>query len=488
MKLLGRLRAIPVSYRVPFSVALLMVVISAAISERVLDRLSRTQESFLAGLVGSYLDGLSASVLPAVLRGDVWEVFDALDRSESSYAALSPIETVVTGIDGKVLAASDPKRIPTYADLPLHYLTRYGADPVTLDEKALTGFARRDLMYQGQEVGTIHAAFDVSHLFAERREILVTLLVTNGVLAGLFALGGFLLVRRMISPMRVLENHMRAAAHGSARPIPPSEFPSRDGEAASLFKGYNVLVHAERERADLAMQLAEEEKLASLGRLASGMAHEINNPLGGLFNAIDTLKTHGTTPGVRDTSISLIERGLQGIRDVVEAALATYRPERSARPLAPEDFDDVRLLMTPELRRRRQRLACSVDWGDGGAKSIEGGPVRQALLNLLLNASAATPEGGEIGLHACRTNEHLRIEIVDQGPGMPYDSIVMLTAPSPGSVVRAGLGLGLWMVRRMIDELGGSATVASRSEGGTAVLLVLPVRREETQDEQSHAA
>ena len=487
MSAMRRLRAIPISYRVPILVALLMVAISAVISERVLDRLSRTQESFLDGLAGSYLDGLTAAVLPAVLRGDVWEVFDALDRSQQSYQALSPIEAVVTGADGKVLAATDPTRIPSFSDLPDAYASRYGASAVTFDRRIDTGYAFRDLVHQGRKVGAIHTAFDASHIFAERREILVTLLVTNGTLAAIFALGGFLLVRRMIEPMRVLEDHMRAAANGVAEPIPARDFPARGGEAASLFNGYNALVHAERERANLAMQLAEEEKLASLGRLASGMAHEINNPLGGLFNAIDTLKTHGRTPGVRDTSIRLIERGLNGIREVVEAALATYRPERSARPLSADDLDDVRVLMKPELRRRRQRLDWQVDWPEGFAATIPGGPVRQAVLNLLLNASAATPQAGAIGLRIDRTADRLRIAVFDEGPGMPADSIAMLSDDDPGPAVRAGRGLGLWMVRRMVDACGGKATVEDRPPVGSIVTLVLPIR-EDAQHEHSHAA
>lgn len=482
-----RLRAIPVSYRVPILVALMMVAISAVISERVLDRLSRTQESFIDGLAGSYLDGLTAAVLPAVLRGDVWEVFDALDRSQKSYQALSPIEAVVTGADGKVLAATDPTRVPSFSELPEAYASRYGARTVTFDREADTGFAFRDLVYQGQKIGAIHTAFDASHIFAERREILATLLVTNGILAAIFSLGGFLLVRRMIEPMRVLEDHMRAAANGMAEPISARDFPPRGGEVASLFNGYNALVHAERERANFAMQLAEEEKLASLGRLASGMAHEINNPLGGLFNAIDTLKTHGRTPGVRDTSISLIERGLNGIREVVEAALATYRPERSGRPLSADDLEDVRVLMKPELRRRRQSLEWDVDWPAGFAASIPGGPVRQAVLNLLLNSSAATPEGGTIGLSVERTADQLRIAVFDEGPGMPRDSIAMLCDQDPGPAVRAGRGLGLWMVRRMVDACGGKAAVEARPSGGSVVTLILPVAKE-AQNERSHAA
>jgi signal transduction histidine kinase len=479
MNLLRRFRSIPVSYRVPVIVALLMVIISAAISERVLNRLSRTQESFLNGLAETYLDGLSSAVVPAVLRADVWEVFDALDRSSASYKSLAPIETVVTGTDGRVLAASDPKRIATYSELSADYLNRYGPDVVTIDEPKLTGSARRELVHQGQSIGTIHATFDVSHLFAERREILVTLLITNAVLASLFGLGGFLLVRQMIGPMRVLEDHMRSAAHGAAEPISPTEIPVGDSEVAGLFRGYNTLVHAERERANFAMQLAEEEKLSSLGRLASGMAHEINNPLGGLFNALDTLKTHGQTPGVRETSISLIERGLAGIRDVVEAALATYRPERSQRPLTSDDLDDVRLLLKPELRRKRQRLDWEVAWNGERELPIKGGPVRQAVLNLLLNASAATPVGGAVSMRAMRTENLLNIEIGDQGSGMPADIVGILVDHDPGPAVRAGRGLGLWMVRRVIDDLGGHARIEPKHDGGTAISLEIPFAREE---------
>lgn len=485
MTLAQRLRSIPVSYRVPVIVALLMVVISAVISERVLDRLSHTQKAYLDGLAETYLDGLSSAVVPAVLRQDVWEVYDALDRSSTSYEALSPIETVVTGADGRILAATDPTRMATFSRLPAGYLHRYGPGVVTIDEATLTGFAKRDLVYQGQSIGTIHATFDVSHLFAERREILVTLLVTNSVLAVLFSLGGFLVVRQMIAPMRILENHMRSAADGAAEPISLSQIPKGDSEVAGLFRGYNTLVQAERERANFAMQLAEEEKLSSLGRLASGMAHEINNPLGGLFNALDTLKKHGNTPGVRDTSISLIERGLAGIRDVVEAALATYRPERSQRPFSAEDLDDVRLLLKPELRRKRQRLDCEIVWDDLPELPLRGGPVRQAVLNLLLNASTVTPEGGVLSLKANSSGDRLNIEIGDQGPGIPPDIAGILVDSDPGPAVRAGRGLGLWMVRRVVDDLGGSTAISIREGGGTTVTLTIPFDREKS---KAHAA
>ncbi|VVS98128.1 HAMP domain-containing sensor histidine kinase [Rhizobium sp. EC-SD404] len=483
----ARLRAIPISYRVPLLVALLMMVISGVLSERVLDRLHRTQEASLEGLAGSYLDGLSGSLLPAVLRDDVWETFDVLDRAQSVYGALSPIETIVTTANGTILAASDPVHMPSFAQLPEEYLARYTGPVVTIDADANTGFARRELLHQGQTVGIIHASFDVSHIFAERREILATLFITNGLLAALFALGGFLIVRHMIAPTKILEDHMRAAADGLAAPIPHHQFPTHDGEVARLFRGYNALVQAEQDRAELAARLAEEEKLVSLGRLASGMAHEINNPLGGLFNAIDTLKTHGLRPGVRETSLSLVERGLEGIRDVVQAALTTYRPERAVRPLSPVDLEDIRLLMRPELRQRRQHLKWNVRWPAGSAAPVPAGPVRQAVLNLLLNASAATPERGQIELDADWSDDALKITVSDEGPGMPAALAAILTRAEPGANVRPGHGLGLWTIRRTLGACGGHLQVRTGQHGGTSIIVILPIR-ESARNDRSNAA
>jgi len=100
----------------------------------VLERLTKTQEQFLDGLAGLTWTGCLPRVA-AVLRGDVWEAFDALDRSASSYTALAPLETVVTGADGRVFAASDPPGSP-----PIHFFR-----PNMSTVRATAGHDGRDL-------------------------------------------------------------------------------------------------------------------------------------------------------------------------------------------------------------------------------------------------------------------------------------------------------------------------------------------------------
>ncbi|PVB60955.1 HAMP domain-containing sensor histidine kinase [Labrenzia sp. 011] len=476
-------RRLPSAIRVPVLVVVLMVIISAVISERVLDQLSKTQATYLQGLASAYLDGLVASVTPSVLREDSWEIFDSIERLRPTTDDILPSETVVTDRNDIVLASSNPRTRETLRPLDAAFSGKFAGPGVSIDPETRSGYVRRAIIYQNMHVGSIYAVFDVTSLLKERRRILATLLATNSLVTALLGFVGFMTVRRMIRPMQVLETHLVEAAGGSATLIGEQEFPSADGEAASVYRAYNALVNSETERQKLSRQLAEEEKLASLGRLASGMAHEINNPLGGLMNAVDTLRRHGENRNVREKSIELIQRGLLGIREVVEAALATYRPDRLSRPVEGSDFSDLKLLVRPELRRRQQALDFRMPGELPARPEWPAGPIRQAVLNLLLNAVAASPEGGRIGYTITVTDRHLQITVTDEGEGMPEAARRILeqgTSADPAE----GEGLGLWIVREIANDLDARVRVSAGARRGTEVQLTLPCRTNEV----SHAA
>jgi signal transduction histidine kinase len=241
------------------------------------------------------------------------------------------------------------------------------------------------------------------------------------------------------------------------------------------------LVRGVNERKLLATKLSEEEKLASLGRLASGIAHEINNPLGGMFNALDALKRHGDRDSVRQTSIRLIEQGLSGIRDLVRSTLVTYRADKNESVLPPRDLDDLRLLIHPEVKRKRLNL----HWHNDIAEDLPlpAVAVRDAVLNLLLNACAAGPEGSTVSFAARLEDDRLAIEITDQGSGLPPKVRQYLEHPDVGSApIDQRGGLGLWMVKRLAMENGGELRATNNDGQGTRVLLMIALRQRELKD------
>ncbi|MEC5292885.1 HAMP domain-containing sensor histidine kinase [Aurantimonas sp. C2-6-R+9] len=475
---LAMLSRLPVTFRIPLLVSLLMIVLSAVISERVLSRLAETQARHLRELGEAYLEGLSPSLIPAVLRDDVWEVFDTLDRARGLYPGLRPTGTVVTGMNGNVLAASDPQAAPTRSTLSAAFEADFPqGGGLRADEDSERAYLRRDLVYQDRTIGAIYVVIDTSPLIAERREVLATLLATNAVVTLLLAGFGYVVVNRMVQPIRVVTDHLRQGSSGSVASISERTVERSRGETKRLFGSYNNLVAAVREREVLASRLAEEERLASLGRLASGMAHEINNPLGGLFTALDTLKHHGETPTVRMRTLDLLERGLAGIRDVVRSALVSYRAGGEFRPLRPTDIDDLRLLVGPEVERRDLTLRWSSDIDS--EVSVKATAVRQAVLNLLLNACAASPPGTVVSLSAEIRPECLVVTVDDSGPGLPATAAAFLTAPEVArSPMDSGAGLGLWLVRRLANELGASIQADRSDFGGARVSLQIPYVQE----------
>lgn len=473
-----RARSIPLSIKVPAVVLAFMAMVALFVSERVLSRLASAQTHHLEDLAAVHLDGLATALIDPVLRDDIWEVFDILDRARQSHAGLKPTTTLVVNTSGEVLASSDPRAIRSRSPLPASYLTQTAtasALAIRVDEGRAV--ARQDLSSGGQLVGSVHADFDIAPLLAERRSVLWTLLATNTALTVALAFIAWLTVRRMMRPVGILATHLRG---GAVEPISSQEMKQARSEFRALFSAFNSMVEAVREREDLARQLAEEERLASLGRLASGMAHEINNPLGGILNALDTLKQHGGRPEVRSRTLDLIERGLKGIRAVVQTTLVTYRADRDGpRSLQPEDVDDLKLLIGPEVNRKNLIL----NWSNAayGELPVPASVVRQVLLNLLLNAANATPVGGTISLTAGIEDNRLTVRVADEGPGLSsvgrqvLEGSVSQMPPASAS----GSGLGLWMVRRLLKDIDGAVSISAREPTGTTIQISIPLPLEE---------
>ena len=482
MTLLARFRrSVPVTVKVPVLVAILMVIVGTAASQLVLSRLVEIQERQLSDLADAYLDGLQSALIDPVIRRDSWEIFDTLDRAKVTYQSLKPVETIVTDANGQVLAASDPRKAPIGSDLPIRF--RPEASPsgeVTVVETARRSFAQRAMVVEGRQIGAIHTELDISPLMAERETVFWTLLGSNAIVTLALALLGWFTVSRMVAPMRVFLEHVRTAEDGSVEPIPDQVLRRTGAEWKGLFGRFNRMATAVSERQTLLTKLSGEEQLSSLGRLASSVAHEVNNPLGGIFNALDTLKMHGSDQKVRSNAIDLIERGLVGIREVVGSILTSYRRDATPRRLQANDLEDLVLLVGAEVRRKqisldlRNELPAEV--------SIDAMAIRQVVLNLLINACRVSPVGGRLEIKASVKAGCLDIEVDDAGPGLPPSVLAYLNDGDASTPMASGSGLGLWVAKKTAKELNGALLTGKSALGGARIRLVVPTAREENRE------
>lgn len=198
-----------------------------------------------------------------------------------------------------------------------------------------------------------------------------------------------------------------------------------------LVTTYNAMTTAVEARAEAERRLAARERFVSLGRLSSSLAHEINNPLGGLMNAADTILTFPDRPEVVRQSADLIQRGLAHLRDVSRAILDQNRLDRVGQPLRPEDFEDLRLLYEPEAAHRNLRLGWRIDAPAETMGRLPATPVRQVALNLLLNAGAAAGPQGRVEMDVRADADDLCMTVMDSGPGLGPDDLARLTGAGP---------------------------------------------------------
>jgi hypothetical protein len=280
MRVGARVANWPLAWKVPLLAAGLLIGVAFVISQTVLNRLESDQENNLRHLTSAYLDGLSTAVLRSAIHADVWETFDALDRARDRYAGLKVRFAIVALPNGKVLAASDPLKFPVQSSVPVDIDERFPAqDGLTIDAASGRAWLTRSLREEGYSVGRILAEIDISELLRVRKQVLLTLVAVNAGLAFGFAIFGSFALRRMLKPLSVLSGYVERVRAGCADPIPESKRQRISREFDLLFDRFNAMARALNEREEFASRLADQEKYAVLGKLASGMAHEDNNPL-----------------------------------------------------------------------------------------------------------------------------------------------------------------------------------------------------------------
>jgi signal transduction histidine kinase len=405
-----------------------------------------------------------------VLRQDVWEVYDILDRAQAGSEGQRLLLTVVADERGRVLAATDPRRAPVGGNAGDFQSGAVAPEAVRMTGDRLLRVTA-PLQYQGRTIGGIVTELDVTDLLAERRNVTLWLLVGNALATAVLAFGGWLAVARILRPVGALVQAMDRS-DGAPRPIPAAEIPQGDPGLARLIETYNHMTTAVERRAEAERRLADRERFVSLGRLSSSLAHEVNNPLGGLLNAADTIHTYADRPDVVRQSAELMQRGLGHLRDVTRAILDQNRLDRAGQPLRPEDFEDLRLLFEPEVHSRRQALDWQVLVGADALAGQPAAPVRQVALNLLLNAGAAAGVNGHVGLAVTNGGGGLTISVTNTGAAMTEADLARLMASGP---LPPGGGFGLRLVHDIVTGLGGRLR-HDRREDQTVIRVDLPFR------------
>ncbi|WP_437926915.1 HAMP domain-containing sensor histidine kinase [Sorangium sp. So ce291] len=244
------------------------------------------------------------------------------------------------------------------------------------------------------------------------------------------------------------------------------------------------IAEVERYAADLKSaqeRLVRSERLASVGRLSAGLAHEIGNPIAAILGLQELLLAGGLTPAEERDFVERMKRETERIHRILRDLLDFARPAAGEAGEEPsgavaDAVDDVISLVAPQKALRGVELARDVA-PDVPPVPLSHGRLVQVLLNLLLNAADAVPRaGGRVALRASRgADGAARIEVEDNGPGIAEAVRDTLFEPFiTTKQVGEGTGLGLAVCRGLVEAAGGSIGVERAEGGGARFVVKLP--------------
>jgi two-component system NtrC family sensor kinase len=241
------------------------------------------------------------------------------------------------------------------------------------------------------------------------------------------------------------------------------------------FDGRVVALDDISEQLRLEQRLAEQERLAALGRLAAGLAHEVNTPVTGIASYAQLLRETTQAADPRAPLVEKLEEQAFRVARIVSNLLELARPTGIERQLVnlEEVVRDEFLQMRPEAGRVAVELRMDVE----GDAVVSGNRVQLELVahNLLRNALQATPPGGSVSVRVAADGGGVALEVADTGPGIPRELGERIFEPFVTTRQgRGGTGLGLAISRDIVRAHGGAIRVEPNQPTGTVVRIELP--------------
>lgn len=246
----------------------------------------------------------------------------------------------------------------------------------------------------------------------------------------------------------------------------------------------DLIYKADRERAMMQREADHTNRMASIGRLAAGVAHEINNPLAIINEKAGLLKDLFTFMDKYKGDERLLKQLDHIISSVERCSFITQRLLRFARHIDDFRVQTVHLknvvLDTIEFLHKEAEYRCidvNVDLEDGMTIETDRGKLQQIILNLVNNAFAAMSDGGHLDIIARRDGGNVLIEVADNGSGISETDLKRIFEPFFSTKkAKGGTGLGLSITYGLVQELGGELKVGSKLGEGTTFNISLPIK------------
>lgn len=338
--------------------------------------------------------------------------------------------------------------------------------------------ARMPLSISTKSWGTLIVGFSleqidqqVQTIAAQAALVALVLMIGNSALTAIY-------VETLIRPILALNRTMRRAARGEFSVRARSRASAEVRELAGAFNRLMDEIEdaQDREKVQRA-QLAHTEKMAAVGTLAAGVAHEVNNPLAGIMTCIENMRGNLDDREMIERYLKLIHDGLQRIEHTV-VNLLDFSRERKME-LAPTSINHclkhVVELAKYQLREGRVEVEYRLDPTE---PFVMADPFQldQLFLNLMLNARQAMPEGGRLTLRTLRTGSQILVEVRDTGVGIPVEMRERIFNPFVTTRrVGEGTGLGLTVSDSIVASHGGTLDVESTVGQGSVFRVSFPM-------------